>query len=66
MGRCGISTIRQYLQARLIDEMHIGIAPVLLGSGEHLFAGIDVPGLGYRLSEYVPTKAVTHLVLVKR
>lgn len=62
----GISTIRQYLQARLIDEMHIGIAPVLLGSGEHLFAGIDVPGLGYRLSEYVPTKAVTHLVFVKR
>jgi dihydrofolate reductase len=62
----GISTIRQYLQARLIDEMHIGIAPVLLGSGEHLFAGIDVPGLGYRLSEHVPTKAVTHLVFVKR
>jgi dihydrofolate reductase len=62
----GVSTIRQYLQARLIDEMHIGIAPVLLGSGEHLFAGIDVPGLGYRLSEYVPTKAATHLVLVKR
>jgi dihydrofolate reductase len=62
----GVSTIQQYLRAGLIDEIHIAIAPVLLGSGEHLFAGIDAPRLGYRCSEHVPTKAVTHVVLTKR
>jgi dihydrofolate reductase len=62
----GVSAIRQYLQACLIDEMHIAIAPVLLGSGEHLFAEIDLPRLGYRCSEHVPTKAVTHVVFTKR
>jgi len=49
----GVNVIRQYLTAGLIDEMHLAISPLLLGSGEHLFAGIDAPSLGYRLSEHV-------------
>lgn len=59
----GVSTLRQYLAARLVDEMHIVVAPVLLGSGEHLFAGLDLPALGYRCTEQVPTAAATHVVL---
>jgi dihydrofolate reductase len=58
----GVSTIRQYLRARLVDEMHIAMAPALLGSGENLFADIDMPGLGYKRSEHVATQAATHLV----
>ncbi len=61
----GVSTIRQPLEAGLIDEMHFAIAPILLGSGEHLFAGIDLPKLGYRCAEHVPTGNVTHVVLTK-
>jgi dihydrofolate reductase len=62
----GVATIRQYLQAGLIDEMHLAVAPVLLGSGEHLLAGIDVPELGYRCVEHVPTQNVTHVVVARR
>ena len=61
----GAATIRQYLRAGLVDEMHVAIAPTLLGSGEHLFAGLDLPKLGYRCSEHVPTAAATHVVLTK-
>ena len=61
----GAAAIRQYLRAGLIDEVHIAIAPVLLGSGEHLLAGIDAPKLGYRLSEHVTTPGATHVVLRK-
>jgi dihydrofolate reductase len=62
----GVATIRQYLRAGLIDEMHIAVAPVLLGAGESLFAGIDVPALGYQRTEHVPTPNATHIVLAKR
>jgi dihydrofolate reductase len=62
----GASTIRQYLHARLIDQMHIAVAPVLLGSGESLFAGIDLPRLGYEVTEFVPSEKATHVVLSKR
>ncbi len=62
----GVHTIRQYLQAGLIDEMHIAIAPVLLGSGEHLFADIDTLALGYKCTDYVTTAKATHFVLTKR
>jgi dihydrofolate reductase len=55
--------MRQCLRERLIDEMHLAQSPVLLGRGEPLFAGIDLPALGYRVSEHVPTAAATHLVL---
>ncbi len=61
----GVATIREYLRARLIDEMHLAIAPVLLGAGEHLFAGLDLRELGYRCAEYTPTSKVAHLVLTK-
>jgi dihydrofolate reductase len=62
----GVAVIRQYLQAGLIDELHIAISPILLGSGEHLFANLDMLALGYRCSEYVATAGATHYVLAKR
>jgi dihydrofolate reductase len=58
----GVSTIRQYLRAGLVDEMHLAMAPALLGSGENLFADIDLPGLGYKRAEHVATASATHLV----
>jgi len=61
----GAATIRQYLSAGLIDELHVAISPVLLGSGEHLFNGIDLLKLGYRCVEHVPTAEATHIVLRK-
>ena len=61
----GAATIRQYLKAGLVDEMHIAISPVILGSGEHLLAGIDTPALGYQCSEHVTTVRATHFVLTK-
>ena len=61
----GVATIRQYLRAKLIDEMHIAIAPVLLGDGEQLFAGIDLPKLSYRCTEYVPSVNATHVVIAR-
>jgi dihydrofolate reductase len=62
----GVATIRQFLRERLIDEMHLAISPILLGSGEHLLAGIDLPKLGYQCTEHVPTEKATHVVLKKR
>jgi dihydrofolate reductase len=59
----GAATIRQYLQARLIDEMHIAISPILLGAGESLFEAIDLPALGYRVTQHVSTAAAMHLVV---
>lgn len=61
----GVATIRQYLRAGLIDELHLAIAPVLLGCGEHLLAGIDLPGLGYQCTEHVTTPNTTHVVITK-
>jgi dihydrofolate reductase len=61
----GVSTIRQYLLAGAIDELHLALSPVVLGRGESLFAGIDLPGLGYRVTEAVPTELATHLVLTR-
>ena len=62
----GVATIRQYLRAGLVDEMHLAISPVLLGSGEPLLAGLDAVELGYRCSEHRPTPAATHVVLTRR
>ncbi|WP_355660937.1 dihydrofolate reductase family protein [Halomonas salifodinae] len=59
----GVATIQQYLSARLVDELHLAIAPVLLGTGERLFAGIDMRALGYRCVERVATDRATHVVL---
>jgi dihydrofolate reductase len=62
----GAATIREYLQAGLVDEMHVAIAPLLLGSGEHLLGGLDLPALGYACTEHVPSAAATHVTLTKR
>ena len=62
----GVAAIRQYLRAGLIDEMHLAISPLLLGSGEHLFGDIDTVRLGYRCTEHVPSPNATHVVLTKQ
>ena len=62
----GASTIRQYLTARLIDEMHVAVSPILLGDGEALLAGLNLPELGYEITEHVPTEKTTHVVISKR
>jgi dihydrofolate reductase len=61
----GVSIIRQYLQAGLIDEMHVAVSPVLLGSGASLLSGLDLLTLGYRVTEHVPTEKATHIVVTK-
>lgn len=61
----GASTIRQYLQARLIDEMHLVVSPTLLGQGEPLFAGLDLVKLGYSVTRQVPSEAVLHVIVTK-
>jgi dihydrofolate reductase len=61
----GVTTVREFLQAGLVDEMHLAIAPVLLGSGVSLFAGLDLKTLGFRCTEHVPTASATHIVLRK-
>ncbi len=62
----GVATIRQYLEAGLIDELHLVVRPILLGSGENLFAGIDMPALGYQRAQHVSTELATHVVVTKR
>jgi dihydrofolate reductase len=62
----GISTVRQYLQAGLIDEMHLAISPVVLGRGEALFAGIDLAAAGFRCIEQIGTASALHVVLSKQ
>lgn len=59
----GVATVREYLRAGLIDELHVAITPVVLGRGENLFAGIDLLQLGYRVAEHVTTPAALHVVL---
>jgi dihydrofolate reductase len=61
----GSAAIRQYLQAGLVDEMHIAVSPVLLGSGEHLLNGINLLALGFARTEYVHTASAAHYVLTK-
>jgi dihydrofolate reductase len=59
----GTSVIRQYLRARLIDEMHLAISPILLGRGEALFESISLPELGYEVKMCVPGDAATHVLV---
>jgi dihydrofolate reductase len=61
----GVSTVRQYLQAGLVDELHFAISPVVLGRGEAMFAGLDLPALGFRVIEHVATPLATHVVLAR-
>jgi dihydrofolate reductase len=62
----GVSTIRQYLQARLIDELHLAIRPVLLGTGESLWDGIDTHALGYECEKFISGERASHVFLRKR
>jgi len=62
----GVSTLRQFLQARLIDELALAVSPVLLGSGEPLFDGLDLRALGYACVESVAGERATHVTLVRR
>ncbi|MEP6573436.1 MAG: dihydrofolate reductase family protein [Gemmatimonadota bacterium] len=61
----GVATVREYLLAGLVDEMHLAISPVLLGAGENLLAGINLPQLGYRCAEQIPTADVMHVIIRK-
>jgi dihydrofolate reductase len=62
----GVSTVRQYLRAGLIDELHLAIRPVLLGAGENLLAGIDAHALGYECAKHVAGERAMHVFLRKR
>ncbi len=62
----GAATIRQYLQERLVDEMHVAVAPILLGGGEPLFHGLDLRELGYECVDHASTKAATHYFIARR
>ena len=62
----GVSTIQQYLRLRLIDELHIAIAPVLLGAGERLFEGVNLPALGYTCTQHQSSSRATHIVLARQ
>ncbi len=61
----GVSTVRQYLSAGLVDEMHLAVRPVLLGTGEHLMGGLDLRSLGYQCAEHVAGERAMH-VFVRR
>ena len=62
----GAATIREYLEAGLIDELHLAIAPVLLGGGESLFAGLDFPALGYEVRKQAAGEKAMHVVVTRR
>ena len=62
----GVATIRQYLRAGLVDEVHLALGSALLGSGESLLNGIDLPALGFECTEHVGTAQAMHVVLTKR
>ncbi|GLQ90960.1 dihydrofolate reductase family protein [Dyella flagellata] len=62
----GVSTVRQYLQAGLIDELHLAVRPVLLGAGENLWHGLDMRALGYECTKHVAGKRAMHVFLSKR
>ena len=62
----GVSTVQQYLRAQLIDEMHLALAPVLLGEGENLWRGLDLYTLGYKVDEHVQGERALHLFVRRR
>jgi dihydrofolate reductase len=62
----GVATVRQYLQAGLVDEVHLAVRPVLLGAGEHLLWGIDLRALGYECAETVAGERATHFFIRRR
>lgn len=61
----GAATVRAYLRAKLVDAMHVAVAPVLLGSGEPVWHDLDLPALGYRISRCVSTDLATHVEITR-
>ncbi|MBV8978616.1 MAG: dihydrofolate reductase family protein [Alphaproteobacteria bacterium] len=61
----GVSTIREYLATQSIDELHLAVAPALMGRGENLFAGLDLPALGYRSTRHVASDLAMHVIVSK-
>ena len=61
----GVDTVRQFVRSGHVDEIHLAVAPVVLGQGEKLFDGIDLHALGYRTTEFVPTERAAHVVLAR-
>ena len=61
----GVSTVRQYVEAGLVDEMHLAISNALLGRGEHFFAGLDLPARGFTVARREATELATHFVLAR-
>lgn len=59
----GVATVRQYLEAGLVDSIHLAVSPVALGRGEALLAGLDLRELGFQVTEYRPTEHAMHIVL---
>lgn len=62
----GVATVQQYLRARLIDELHLAVRPILMGAGENLFAGLDMAKLGYRCTEHISTELALHVKLSRQ
>jgi dihydrofolate reductase len=62
----GASTVRQYLEASLIDELHLVQAPILLGGGERIFEGLDGLSDRYEVVEYIPSETVAHVHIIKK
>jgi dihydrofolate reductase len=62
----GVATVREYLAAGLIDELHLAVRPVLLGSGEHLMRDLDLRALGYECHKAVAGERANHVFLRKR
>jgi dihydrofolate reductase len=62
----GVSTVRQFLEARLVDELHLPVRPILMGRGENLFAGLDLPALGYEVAKTVAGERATHVFLRRK
>ena len=61
----GVSTVRQYLQAGFIDSVHLAVAPVLLGQGEALLTGLDLPAMGFSVTDHESTEHATHVILTR-
>ena len=61
----GVATLREGFRRRLIDEAHLAVSPVLLGQGENLFQGLDLPALGYRITRQVAGEGASHLLIAR-
>jgi dihydrofolate reductase len=62
----GVSTVRQFLRAGLVDEMHLAVRPLVLGRGESLFEGLDLPALGYQVVRHQPGERAMHVFVARR